>query len=144
MARPVQLAALALAVSFLVPVLLRAQGWSPPSRQMPSMPTAAELSGGWIGTQGAWFQGAGDTSALRGTASGAKDGRALQARFTGGGTPVPVAIWSDRNGDGKADMIEIYRGGAVSFQLIDADYDGTANVLREYEGGGKLLRESRI
>ena len=144
MIRPLQLGALVLAVFLLTPVLVRAQGWSPPSRQMPAMPSTAELGGGWIASQGAWFAGVGDASALRGSASGAKDGKALQVRFTGGSTPVPVAVWSDRNGDGRADMIEIYRRGAVSFQLIDADFDGTANVVREYESGGKLTSESRL
>jgi hypothetical protein len=64
-------------------------------------------------------------------------------RFTTASTPVPVAVWSDRNGDGKSDMIEIYRRGQVAFQLIDADYDGTANVIREYNAAGGV-NETRL
>ena len=55
-----------------------------------------------------------------------------------------MAVWSDRNGDGKSDMIEIYRGGAVVIQLIDADFDGRANVVREYDSSGSLSRETRL
>jgi hypothetical protein len=62
-------------------------------------------------------------------------------RFMGGARPV--ASWTDRNGDGRADMVEVYRGGAVAFQLIDADYDGAANVLRVYDASGALARENR-
>jgi hypothetical protein len=144
MVRPVKLAALVLAASLAVPLVLHAQGWSPPSRDMPAMPAVAELQGGWVASQGAWFAGVGEVSGLRGSASGARAGKALQVRFTNSATPVPVAVWSDRNGDGKADMIEIYRRGAVAFQLIDADYDGTANVVREYDGNGGLAREVRL
>jgi len=144
MLRPLQLAALVLTGSLLVPMVLRAQGWSPPSKDMPGMPAVADLQGGWVSTQGAWFAGVGDVSGIRGAASGARAGRALQVRFTNASTPVPVAVWSDRNGDGKADMIEIYRRGAVVFQLIDADYDGTANVVREYDASGAFARETRL
>ena len=142
MARPLQLALLAVAVSLIVPVALRAQGWSPPSSEMPAMPAVADLEGGWISSQGAWFSGG--AANLKGVASGARAGKALQVRFTNAGTPVPVAVWSDRNGDGKSDMIEIYRGGAVVIQLVDADFDGRANVVREYDSSGSLSRETRL
>jgi len=144
MVRPLQVAVLVLAASVIAPVLLRAQGWSPPSRQMPSMPQAAAIDGGWVSSQGAWFAGVGDVSSMRAAASGARGGVALQVRFTSTSTPVPVAVWSDRNGDGKSDMIEIYRRGTVAFQLIDADYDGTANVVREYDENGAFQREIRL
>jgi hypothetical protein len=54
----------------------------------------------------------------------------------------PVQQWSDRNGDGRADMIEVYRDGSLAYQLVDADYDGRANALRAYTGGS-LSREER-
>jgi hypothetical protein len=53
-------------------------------------------------------------------------------------------VWQDRNGDGRADIVEIFRGGGVIVQVIDADYDGQANVLRRYDSGGALLREERL
>jgi hypothetical protein len=143
MVRPLQFTIFLVALTLVAPAVLRAQGWSPPSRSMPTMPAAAGIDGGWISSQGAWFAGVGDVSTLRATASGARDGRALQVRFTTASTPVPVAVWSDRNGDGKSDMIEIYRRGQVAFQLIDADYDGTANVIREYNAAGGV-NETRL
>ena len=85
----------------------------------------------------------GSRRAARRRASRAAASDQLQlARFTSG--PLPVVVWSDRNGDGRADVVEIYRGGGVVVQLIDADYDGTANVLRIYDGSGKLLRQERM
>ncbi|HEX6070682.1 MAG TPA: hypothetical protein VFZ18_12680, partial [Longimicrobiaceae bacterium] len=63
-------------------------------------------------------------------------------RFTSG--PLPVVIWSDRNGDDRADIIEIFRSGGVIIQLIDADYDGRANVLRTYDSDGELVRQERL
>jgi hypothetical protein len=53
-------------------------------------------------------------------------------------------VWQDRNGDGRADLLEIYRGSGVIVQLIDADYDGQANVLRVYAADGTLIREERL
>ena len=143
MVRPLQLALLLVALALIAPVALQAQGWSPPARQMPAMPAVTELEGGWVASQGAWFAGA-DATALKGSAAGARAGKALQVRFTSAGTPVPVAVWSDRNGDGKSDMIELYRGGTVVIQVIDADYDGSANVVREYDSSGSLARETRL
>ena len=62
-------------------------------------------------------------------------------RFTG--QMRPVEAWSDRNGDGRADLIEVFRDGATAYQLVDADYDGRANVLRVYGSNGALAREER-
>jgi len=137
-------AAAATAVLFLVLAARRAQAqeWNPPSRQMPDMPESGELAGGWRGSAGAWLAGTGTAlDQLRAAGEGARGGRARLVRFMGG--TRPVAVWTDRNGDGKADMIEVYRGGALAFQLIDADYDGAANVLRVYNGGS-LVREERL
>lgn len=137
-------AAAAAAALFLVLATRRAQAqeWNPPSRQMPDMPDSGELEGGWRGSKGAWLAGTGTgLDQLRASGEGARGGRARLVRFMGG--TRPVAVWTDRNGDGKADMIEVYRGGALAFQLIDADYDGTANVLRVYNGGS-FVREERL
>ena len=117
------------------------QDWSPPSRDMPQMPAAAELSGGWRGSLAAWFRGT-DESVENIRAGGEGGGaRPRMVRFMGGSRPV--AAWTDRNGDGRADLVEVYRGGAVAYQLIDADYDGSANVLRVYDASGALARENR-
>jgi hypothetical protein len=144
MPRPLRFALFLVAVSLVAPSALRAQGWRPPSREMPAMPTPADLDGGWVASQRGWFAGVQDVAGIRGAASGTRAGRALQVRFMDASTPVPVAVWSDRNGDGKSDMIEIYRGGAVVIQLIDADFDGSANVVREYDSGGALANETRL
>ncbi|MDP9349559.1 MAG: hypothetical protein M3P24_10540, partial [Gemmatimonadota bacterium] len=57
---------------------------------------------------------------------------------------APLATWSDRNGDGNADLVELSRDGVRVLQVIDADYDGSANVLRVYAPSGELVREERI
>ena len=140
----------------LVPLLLavptvvsaQASSWRPPSSEMPMMPKAAEIRGDWLGPRAAWFRGldgvAGvSASGLRASGEPRSGSEFVQiARFTSG--PLPVVIWSDRNGDGRCDMLEIYRGGSVAYQLIDADYDGTANVLRVYDDSGSLQREQRL
>ena len=109
-----------------------AQEWSPPSRQMPSI----QVADGWKASMGGWF--------LPGTALEAVNARADGSfvRFTVG--PRPVAALSDRNGDGRSDMLQLYRGGQVVYQLIDADYDGSADVLRVYGDSGQLQREERL
>jgi hypothetical protein len=138
-------AVLVLAAGAAVPA--DAQGeWTPPSRAMPQMPAMAELDGAWRAALAAWFRGTDEISGVplaqvRATGDAGTGGRSAYVRFMGG--PRAVAVWSDRNGDGRADMIEIYRGGSVAFQLIDSDYDGHANVLRAYDTGGALLRETR-
>lgn len=134
---------------FAVPTA-SAQGpdWRPPSRQMPRMPTRAELDGDWLSSRRAWFEGVEAISGvavarLRAGGEVRPSSDVLQvARFMNG--PVPVVVWSDRDGDSRADMIEIFRAGGVVIQLIDADYDGAANVLRVYNAAGALVREERM
>ena len=115
------------------------QEWNPPSRQMPPMPSPSELAGGWQGSLGPWFSGLGALSSLR--ASGEGGARPRFVRFTS--EMRPVEQWSDRNGDGRVDLVEVYRDGALIARLVDADYDGTANVLRRYDASGALAREER-
>jgi hypothetical protein len=130
------------------PAVGRAQSWRPPSNEMPLMPRAAEIRGDWLGPRAAWFQGldgvAGvGASGLRASGDARSGSEHVQVvRFTSG--PLPVVIWSDRNGDDRADIIEIFRSGGVIIQLIDADYDGRANVLRTYDADGELVRQERL
>ena len=116
------------------------QEWSPPSRQMPQMPATAELGGGWRGSLGSWFNGLGVSVAALSPQGDGGGARPRFVRFTA--DMRPVEQWSDRNGDGRADMIEVYRDGSLAFQLVDADYDGRANTLRVFNGGS-LAREER-
>ncbi|HET7234296.1 MAG TPA: hypothetical protein VFJ16_30060 [Longimicrobium sp.] len=119
---------------------LRGQDWAPPSRQMPEMPASGDLNGGWKGSLGGWFGGLGvQVESMRATGEGG-GARPRFVRFTS--NMRPVEQWADRNGDGRADMIEVYRDGALAFQLVDADYDGRANTLRVFNGGS-LAREER-
>lgn len=127
---------------------LAAQDWRPPSRNMPAMPQASEVSTGWMSNNNDWFgsaAGAAGVSAesLRVSAEGRQEGGQAQVvRVTSG--PLPVVVWQDRNGDGRSDLIEIFRSGGVIIQVIDADYDGAANVLRVYDSAGKLVSEDRL
>ncbi|HET7275210.1 MAG TPA: hypothetical protein VFI91_08500 [Longimicrobiaceae bacterium] len=139
-----------LSASLIVASSASAQGaeWRPPSQQMPMMPTASELGGDWLGPRASWFNGIQgvtgvSASSLR-AAGDARSGsdRAQIARFSDG--PIPVVLWSDRNADGRADIIEIFRRGGVIVQLIDPDYDSNANVIRYYDASGELLREVRM
>jgi len=133
----VALAALALAAA----PARAGQEWTPPSRQMPEMPATAELDGGWRGSAGAWFGGTGvQLDQVRASGEGA-GARPRFVRFTA--QMRPVEVWSDRNGDGRADQVEVFRDGARAYQLVDSDYDGRANVLRVYGAGGGLTREER-
>jgi hypothetical protein len=109
-----------------------AQEWAPPSRQMPSM----EVAAGWQGGMSGWFLPGTTLNTVR-----AQNDRSY-VRFSSGARPV--AAWSDRNGDGRSDLVEIFRGGAVAYQLVDADYDGQADVLRVYDGAGQLQRTQRL
>lgn len=124
----------------------QAPDWRPPSRQMPQMPQRADLTGDWLSPRSGWFRGVEGvsgvaTSALRASGEPRAGSDVLQvARFMNG--PIPAVIWSDRNSDGRADTIEILRSGGIIIQLIDADFDGSANVLRVYDSAGKLLRET--
>lgn len=140
MIRSLLIAVLGIALT-AVSAAAQEDAWRPPSSQMPAMPAASDLAGDWLGPRSAWFAGlpAADLTA-RGEPRGAAAVRV--ARFQNG--PLPVVVWTDRNGDARADMIEIYRGGGVIVQLIDADYDGSANVLRRYDASGTLLREERM
>ncbi|HEX2093295.1 MAG TPA: hypothetical protein VHG28_12885 [Longimicrobiaceae bacterium] len=122
----------------------RAQDWRPPSNQMPAMPRLGELQGGWQSPwTGAMARASGaDAGQVRAVGEAAGGDRARFVRFTAG--VFPVATWSDRNGDGTCDLVEIFRDGARVYQLIDADLDGSANVLRVYDASGSLLREERL
>jgi hypothetical protein len=122
--------------------------WSPPGSAMPAMPTIAELQANWQGATGGWFSGVdrvsgiglGEVRATGETTPGSA--RAKFIRFSAG--PRPVAVWTDRNGDGKADMVELYRSGALVVQVVDADYNGTADVVRLYDSAGNLARENKL
>jgi hypothetical protein len=117
------------------------QEWSPPSRQMPQMPATGELAGGWRGSLGSWFNGLGVSVAALSAQGDGGGARPRFVRFTA--DMRPVEQWSDRNGDGRADMVEVYRNGALAYRLVDADYDGTANSLRAYDTSGSVAREER-
>jgi hypothetical protein len=136
-----RLSACGAALIALVAAAWPGQDWTPPSRQMPEMPAAAALEGAWRTTLAPWFGGV--DQPLDGVRAIGEGGgtRPRMVRFVGGSRPV--ASWTDRNGDGRADLIEVFRAGAVAFQLIDADYDGNANVLRIYDASGALAREQR-
>ena len=150
MVRPFLLAALCLAAVAGTPRASVAQvpDWRPPSREMPAMPRAAELQGDWLGPRSAWFRGlegvAGvPASQLRAAGEPRGSQGAVQiARFTSG--PLPVVVWSDRNGDGRSDMIEIFRSGGMIIQVIDPDYDGSGDVMRIYDADGGLVRQDRL
>lgn len=138
-----------LALVALAPGTARAQGnWRPPSREMPQMPRVSELGGDWISPRQAWFsgvEGVAGVPAARLRATGEpRPGSdvTLIVRFSDG--PLPVVVWSDLGGDTRADRVEIFRRGGIIIQLIDADWDGQANVLRVYDASGKLLREDRM
>jgi hypothetical protein len=130
--RPLAVAAAGLGLLLAVSAPAGAQQWSPPSRQMPTM----QVADGWQGALAGWF--------LPGTTLNAVNARADRSyvRFSSG--PRPVAAWSDRNGDGRSDLVELFRGGAVAYQLVDADYDGTADVLRIYDDSGQVQRTERL
>ena len=132
------------------PSALLAQGsdWRPPSTEMPMMPRVDEIRGDWMGPRAEWFRGLDQIAGVGGSqlrASGeprAGSDHVQIVRFTSG--PLPVVIWSDRNGDNRADIIEIYRSGGVIIQLIDGDYNGTANVIRTYDANGDLVNQERL
>lgn len=146
MFRPVILLASVLLLSVVASVPLRAQEWRPSTREMPLMPSGDELSGDWLSSRSAWFAGVESISGIAPSrlvpVGEGRGPRTQVVRFNSG--PVPVVVWQDRNGDGRADMVEIFRGGGVAVQVIDADYDGRANVLRRYDASGSLIREERL
>lgn len=122
--------------------------WRPPTPQMPEMPRIAELRGNWMSPRAIWFQGVDRVSGvapgeLRASGEpGSGTGSLHIARFSAG--PVPVVVWSDRNGDARCDLIEIFRDGGVVVQVIDPDYDGTAEFIRLYDTSGALVRQDRM
>lgn len=152
MLRPLTLAFLALFAAVAMAPELQGQAgvpqWSPPTREMPTMPLMADLQGDWLSAVEPWFRGvdqlSGVSSARLRAVGEARSGsdRAQFIRFTSG--PAPVAAWSDRNGDGRLDMLELYRNGVMVIQVIDADYDGRANVMRVHDASGALVREERL
>jgi hypothetical protein len=142
-------ALLTLPLLALSPAQAGAQGvsWRPPTTEMPMMPRASELQG-TVSANAPWFGGVESISGiapsnLRASGDRRRGSDHLQiARFGTG--PVPAVVWSDRNGDDRADMIEIFRSGGVIIQVIDADYNGHANVMRVYDERGALVREERL
>jgi len=154
MVRSVLLAGIALGALLVLPRTAHAQsspaqGWRPPSAEMPTMPTAADLQGDLrSGPLAPWLRGvdqvAGvDAASLKASGeAGGRGGRARFVRITAGARPV--ATWSDRNGDGRADMIELFRGSVVVLQLVDADFDGRADAVRYLDDRGGLVREERM
>lgn len=140
MIRSIPFALLGIALS-ASPSAAQGDAWRPPSREMPVMPASAELAGDWLGPRSAWFAGL-PARDLRASGEPRGAASARVARFHNGA--LPIVVWADRNGDARADMIEIYRAGGVIVQLIDADYDGNANVLRRYDASGALLSEERM
>lgn len=125
-----------------------AQGdWRPPGRAMPEMPSSAELAGDWLSSRASWFRGVQATTGVAPSAlvaSGEPRGAEVcrVVRFQSG--PLPVVVWTDRDGDGKADSVELYRDGGVVAQLLDSNHDGSANVLRRYDSSGALISEERM
>ncbi|HET8654796.1 MAG TPA: hypothetical protein VFL93_04735 [Longimicrobiaceae bacterium] len=150
MPRALRFAPFALALALCAPRPARAQApdWRPPSKQMPAMPRASDLRGNWLAPLGAWFRGIDGisgvpNSSLRAGGETRSGSDVMQVvRFTNG--PLPVVVWSDRNGDGRADMIDIYRRGGVIIQVIDPDYNGSADVMRIYNADGSLLRQDNL
>lgn len=153
MVRSVVLTGLALCALVVLPRAAHAQsspaqGWRPPSAEMPMMPAAAELQGDLrAGPLGSWLRGvdqvAGvDGASLRASGEGNARGRTRFVRITSGARPV--ATFSDRNGDGRADMVELYHGSVVVLQVVDANFDGRADAVRYMDEKGNLVREERM
>ena len=137
------LALSSLFLALAAPATAAAQGadWAPPSREMPMMPAASELQGDWHSSRANWFSGVEGIAGVSATRlKGSGNGQI--ARFSNG--PVPVVVWTDRNNDRRADMIEIFKSGGIIIQLIDADFDGSANVVRVYDSEGKLLKQNPV
>jgi hypothetical protein len=106
------------------------------------------LQGDWTRGVAAWFAGVERVSGvgvqgLRAVGSPRSGSDRTQVTRLMNG-PVPVVVLTDRNGDNRADMVEIYRTGTMVMQVIDADYSGQANVLRVYDAAGALIREERL
>ena len=116
------------------------QEWTPPTRQMPMMPSPAQVTAAWTAAQRAWIADPAGADRAVAEGSGAR-GAAQYVRFVS--DMRPVAAWSDRNGDGRCDMVEIYTNGVMVIQVIDSDYNGAANVVRYYDANRRLVREVR-
>ncbi len=125
-----------------------AQEWTLPTRQMPAMPAMSALPSGWQGAAGAWTAAAARLAGvpagqIRGAGEAAGgSGRAAFVRFTGDARPV--ATWTDRNGDGRCDVLELFRSGILAVQVVDADYDGQADAIRHFDSAGKPLRTEEV
>jgi hypothetical protein len=148
MFRSLALALLVLLATSIDAPAADAQAWNPGAREMPLMPERTELSGDWLTSRAQWFNGLQEAagvapSELRATGEGrSASNRTQVVRFANG--TRPAMTWSDRNGDGRADIIEVFRNGVLIHQLIDADYSGRANVLRTYDSQGTLVSETRL
>lgn len=133
---------------FTLPAAAQENQWRPPGRLMPAMPELAELSAsGWMSSRAEWFSGlersAGVGAAgLRAVGEPRTGGTARVVRYLAG--PLPVVVWTDRDEDGDADLIQIYHSGSVVVHLVDPDYDGDADVLRRYDLSGRLISEERL
>jgi hypothetical protein len=129
-------------IFFALLIALLPADWTPPSRLMPLMPRREDLHRDWAAELAPWFAELDqDLSEIRLDGEGSGSARLRLARFSHGMRSVEV--WSDRNGDGRTDMIEVYENGAAIVQLVDSDYDGSANILRRYDAAGALRREER-
>ncbi|CAA9297098.1 MAG: hypothetical protein AVDCRST_MAG68-87 [uncultured Gemmatimonadetes bacterium] len=121
---------------------VRAQDWRPPAGSpMPAMPAPGDVNEAWVGRQARWL--AGGPAGISARPEGVAAGKARFVRFNGQDMRMAGA-WSDRNGDGVCDMVEVYNGdGALTAQLLDPAYSGKPSVLRVY-ADGKLVREERL
>lgn len=128
-----------------LPAHAQSTDWRPPSRSMPAMPAMAELQRDWRSAVGPWLGAVSQVSGVSAAevrAEGETTPRSDRARFVRFARGhFPLGSWQDRNGDGRCDMIELFRDGARAVQLVDADYDGTINKLRFYDSSGALVRE---
>jgi hypothetical protein len=99
-----------------------AQEWRPSWREMPEMPAMGDLDGDWLGPRSTWFAGTANISGIQPSSlrpvgqARAGSSQAQVVHFNNG--PVPAVVWQDRNGDGRADIVEIYRAGGVIIQVL--------------------------
>jgi hypothetical protein len=116
--------------------------WTPPSRLMPLMPLREVLQRDWTAALAPWFADLGqDLSEIRLSGDHSGGARLHVAQFFH--DLRPVEVWNDRNGDGRADMIEVYENGALIARLVDSDYDGSANILHRYDALRGVRGEER-
>lgn len=139
---------LVLLLAAALPAHAQDPGWRPSSTSMPAMPRMTELQGGWQNSVGPWLQEitrfsgvpAGEVRALGETTGGSDQARFV--RFAQG--YFTLGTWNDRNGDGRCDMIELYRDKVLRVQLIDANQDGRIDVVRYHDASGKFIREDPL